>query len=222
MNKVIKRITAGLTATAIACTMAFGASAANNKLPAKEFSYSLLDRSIVGNNRYDTAAMVAMEGSTMMYGEKSKGAVLVSGKDFPDALSASIIANREKIPIIYADSSDSNTALDFIKKRTTAKSPIFIVGGNSAVPSEIETQLKAENHKVTRLCGNNRYSTNLAVLNHEFKTNSSIYTETQTIFVCSGANYPDALVASAGRNPILLVSSELSSSQIDILKSKKR
>ena len=222
-KRFAKKITAVLTAAVIVCGMAINASAAGHKeylKPAKEFAECPEDRYILGNDRYDTAVLTALEGSSKIYGAKYNTVVLVSGQDYPDALSASLIANREKCPIIYADSTDSEKALDFVRKRTTAKSKVYIVGGTSAVPVSIEKQLKSESHSVTRLFGTNRYATNLAVLNYDFTQNASIYNQNQTIYVCSGTNYPDALVASAGRKAILLVSNELSKEQMSALKGK--
>ncbi|MCR5480108.1 MAG: cell wall-binding repeat-containing protein [Ruminococcus sp.] len=164
----------------------------------------------------------AYEGSISDYGRKYDAVVLVSGKDFPDGLSASTIANSEKIPILYADSSNSQSALDYIKRNTTAKSRVYIIGGEAAVPASVEENLKKE-HTVERFYGKDRYSTNLSVLNYEFKQNKSLYngtTYTQTVFVCSGRDYPDALVASACKNPILSAPSELSSAQLAVFKDK--
>ena len=76
---------------------------------------------------------------------------------------------------------------------------VYILGGTGSVPPEIEKGLQSAGFKVKRLGGGNRYGTNLLVLG-EAKLKPG-----QEFIVTTGAEFGDALSASASGKPILLV-----------------
>lgn len=136
----------------------------------------------------------------------SEYVVLASGEDFPDALSAAPLARAYGAPILLTIPWMLMPNTEAELSRLGVKE-VFIVGGTASVSKEIENKLAAKGIKITRLSGNNRYETSLAVADY-------IGTAGE-IFVVSGANFPDALsiasYAAYSQTPILLTeSSELS------------
>lgn len=129
---------------------------------------------IAGSNRYNTALEIAknMEHSGSEY-------YLVSGVDFPDALSASILAattnfydkeeadylkskgktvqvSRGGVPIILLPSDDKTpqAIIDFLNRPLqdqTKRQTLHIIGGTGAISETIVSELKA---KVTQLAPN--------------------------------------------------------------------
>lgn len=155
---------------------------------------------IQGINRYETSISVSKKWSSSDY------AVLASGEDFPDALSAAPLARAYGAPILLTIPWTLMPNTEAELSRLGVKE-VFIVGGTASVSKEIENKLSAKGIKITRVSGNNRYETSLAVADY-------IGTAGE-IFVVSGANFPDALsiasYAAYSQIPIILTeSSELS------------
>lgn len=151
---------------------------------------------IAGDSRYDTARRIA---------EKSdrKNAIIVSGENFPDALSASALAAKTGSDIVL-------TKRHEVTQPTTelltgfAGDYMAIAGGNLAIAEEVSleifglTQRKDYDKKFS---GQSRYDTSVQIARE--------FTENDTVIVATGQNYPDALAASQlaakEKAPILLV-----------------
>lgn len=88
---------------------------------------------IGGDNRYDTALMLAKENF-----EKPETIILASGENFPDALTAVSLAAKYDAPILLSrkDVLDPNT-LTYIQENCE---DLIIVGGNAAIDINIPTQ----------------------------------------------------------------------------------
>ena len=69
---------------------------------------------------------------------------------------------------------------------------VAIAGGTGAVSTGIQSQLQSGGFGVTRLAGNDRYGT-AAVINSSYFPSGS----TDTIFLATGLNFPDALAGAA-------------------------
>lgn len=88
-----------------------------------------------------------------------------------------------------------------------APSNIIVVGGSAVVPDSVvrKIQSASPDATVTRLAGKDRYETGAAITNHVFKGAKSV----DEVFVATGADYPDALSASAAAGgkkvPVILV-----------------
>ena len=120
----------------------------------------------------------------------SENVVLASGFNFADALSAGQLASALDAPLLLSsqDKLDSQTKNEI--ERLKAKK-VFVVGGDNAISKTgIDTTLKSEKIDVTRLEGQDRYSTSQQVME---KTKEIINPE--YLLIASGKNFPDALAA---------------------------
>ncbi|GAA0734541.1 cell wall-binding repeat-containing protein [Clostridium oceanicum] len=133
----------------------------------------------------------------------SKGSpiIVASGTGFADALSVMSIAGMDKTPIILAPESGlTKEASEYIK--SIAPSKILAIGGEGVISNSTFNALKELSSSVTRLGGQDRYETNLQVLNH-------FNVEGSKIAIASGTDFPDSLVGSVyaakEKAPIMLV-----------------
>ena len=120
----------------------------------------------------------------------SENVVLASGFNFADALSAGQLASALDAPLLLSsqDKLDSQTKNEI--ERLKAKK-VFVVGGDNAISKTgIDTTLKSEKIDVTRLEGQDRYSTSQQDME---KTKEIINPE--YLLIASGKNFPDALAA---------------------------
>jgi putative cell wall-binding protein len=170
---------------------------------------------IAGKNRYDTSMFIAHEWLNYNSGYSFDNVILASGTDFPDALGSSGPANETFAPIILVDNKNLTGIAEYVKTNLASGGYVYIMGGNGAVPAEMETELvKAgiSKENIVRLKGKDRYQTNLAVLDG--------YSSINTLVVCSGKDYADALSASAIGEPILLVGDTLTDEQLALIADK--
>ncbi|GAA3876250.1 hypothetical protein GCM10022381_18630 [Leifsonia kafniensis] len=127
---------------------------------------------------------------------------LVTGTNFPDALSAAAVAGSRKVPVMLIDG--AQTSVDKATKNLFSKlkpAKITIAGGPAAVSPGIETSLKS-GHTVSRLAGADRYSTSLAI-------NANSFTNPKTVYLATGSGFADALagaaVAGATNGPLYVI-----------------
>jgi putative cell wall-binding protein len=153
---------------------------------------SAVDTSRIGGvDRYTTAAQ--------LYDEEFKGNdefVLVSGENFPDALSASYLASSEAIGVLLTKPNSLPQEVSRIIARDEVET-VYIVGGTAAVSTAVENQIKAMHVgnnpskgmvSVVRYAGADRYATNAAVNLYDGVGSSN------RAIVATGANFADALV----------------------------
>ncbi|UZQ51009.1 cell wall-binding repeat-containing protein [Clostridium kluyveri] len=119
--------------------------------------------------------------------EKSEYVVIVSGENFPDALSATVLAKKYNAPILL-------TYLDFYSEQEEQLDKLgvkkaFIIGGTGVVPKSIEDTLSKKGIEYERIYGNDRYETSVAVANKIGSENG--------IIVTTGSDYSDALSVSS-------------------------
>ncbi|MDU8954101.1 MAG: cell wall-binding repeat-containing protein, partial [Streptococcus sp.] len=122
----------------------------------------------------------------------SENVVLASGFNFADALSAGQLASALNAPLLLSSQNklDSQTKNEI--ERLRAKK-VYVVGGNNAISkSGVDSSLKSKNIDVTRLEGQDRYSTSQKVME---KTKEIINPE--YLLIASGKNFPDALAATS-------------------------
>ena len=91
---------------------------------------------IAGSNRYETAAKVSQRA----FPTGAAVAIVVSGVNFPDALSVASFANRGPILLTDPNRLSPETATEI--RRLKCKD-VIIVGGTQAVSATVEAQLKA-------------------------------------------------------------------------------
>ncbi|MBC2576625.1 S8 family serine peptidase [Peptostreptococcus canis] len=159
---------------------------------------------ISGSNRYETSSEVAKKIVSITGSKKS--AVVVSGENFSDALTASSMAARDDMPILLVQ---HNKIPDQIRRVLSDLNidETFIVGGYSSVGKDIESGVFMKK----RLYGANRYETALNVMKFA-------YPDAEKMFIATGENFADALViggiAAIQKAPIQLVSSKNMSNSI--------
>ncbi len=160
---------------------------------------------LYGSTRYYTAYAAAEQLRENYNLEKFNSIIVTYAKNFPDALSASYLAAQKKAPILLVDPANhegDNLAYNYIRGKLAKNGTLYIVGGNSAIPpeyvSELQNLAKAQSFNVKRLFGNDRYATNLKILNEAGAP-------TNELIICTGESSADALSASATGKPILLI-----------------
>lgn len=158
---------------------------------------------IAGDTRYDTSLKVASSLSS-----PSDTVIVTTGTNYADALSISPYAFATGSPVVLSSPSSglSDSALKAIKKAGYKKA--VIVGGTSAVPAAVTSQLKAQGvGSITRLSGDTRYATSAKIAEFELKQNVGFTMD--GAYLATGQNFPDALAAGAlsGKHlvPLLLV-----------------
>ncbi|MEZ0481593.1 cell wall-binding repeat-containing protein [Planococcus sp. SSTMD024] len=160
---------------------------------AMDDKWNLADR-ISGASRYDTAVEVSKKGWST-----SKKAVLATGGDFPDALSAAPLAAYQNAPLLLTKTNSIPKAVKDELKRLKVEE-VTLIGGQGAISPAVELELKDLKIKATRISGKNRYETSVNIAKK--MTNS-----TQAV-VATGSTFADALsiapVAGSQKMPILL------------------
>lgn len=149
---------------------------------------------LAGLNRYETSAKISGNFST------SDVAVIATGKDYPDALSATPLANKYNAPIILVEGNKLNVEASNELKRLKVKK-VFIVGGTGVVTTDVAKSIQNSGITVQRVAGKNRYETSYEVAKLVGTSNGA--------FVTTGRNFADALsvgpIASNLNMPIILV-----------------
>jgi len=158
-----------------------------------------------GADRYATAAEISAEEFAGPVG----AVVIASGQNWPDGLSASVLAKTGGGPLLLTRQNALPTVTRDELLRL-APSRIFIIGGTSAISTAVEDTLKSLQYPravaIERIGGVDRYETAGNVANRVVSLRGG--TAVDTVVISSGHNYPDALsvaplAASAGW-PILL------------------
>lgn len=149
---------------------------------------------IEGPDRYGTSAAVAAEMKNAVK------AVLVTGQDFPDALSIASWAAAKGMPILLTKRYEVPEDVDrYIHKNKINVE--YVVGGSNAVDSQVVDKFTG----AERIAGDDRYTTNISILN-KFSNDF----EYGSIYMATGSDFPDALAGSAlaasSKSPLILVS----------------
>lgn len=151
-----------------------------------------------GENRFDTSVALADEWV------ESDVAVLATGRNYPDALSATPLAAKHEAPLLLTDTKAVPTKV-LTKLKDLGVTKVYLIGGTGVISADVETQLKNNGIKtIVRIAGNDRFETSVKVA-------KEVGVESGTLVVASGENYPDALsiapVAGIIQAPILLTRS---------------
>lgn len=156
-----------------------------------------------GATRYDTAAAISRDS----FPASAPAVVLASGANWPDALAAAPLAAVTGGPLLLTDPSAlSIQARDEILR--LAPSRIFVIGGTAAVAAAVTSRLETlqAGDDVTRIAGADRYATAASVAEQIAAEQGGV--PARRAFVCSGANFADALsgaaAAGAAGQPMLL------------------
>ena len=169
---------------------------------------------IYGASRYDTA-IAAAERYKEATGSKFENIIVAYGENFPDALSGGYLAKVVNAPILLVKPSEENKIADYIIDNLAFGGAVYILGGTGVVSESFEEAVKNKGIETERLGGADRYETNLEILK---KAEEAAGIKAEEMLVCTGANYPDSLSASAAGLPILLVKDTLTDGQKEYIK----
>ena len=132
---------------------------------------------VSGENRYKTSYKAADVLKEQLGVEKFSSAVVVYGEKFPDALAGSYLAGKIDAPILMIKEKYADELTDYINKNIEKNGKIYVLGGDKVIP---ESQLSGlQSYDVCRLAGEDRYATNLRILEEAGVSN-------QDILVCTG------------------------------------
>lgn len=165
---------------------------------------------ISGQSRYETSLLIADALKQELGFARFDTIVVASGENFADALAGSYLANRTNAPILLANSSNADAVKTYIRENLAVGGTVYLLGGENALPAVLETGLS--DYTVKRLAGDDRFETNLKILQEAGAGN-------QEFLVCTGSGFADSLSASAVRKPILLVGKTLNEDQKKFLES---
>lgn len=139
---------------------------------------------IGGSDRYATANALV---SRVFKGVTGGTVYVATGRDFPDALSASAIASANGSPIVLLDGKSTSVPKSTAAVLKTLKpASIVIVGGEGVVSRSTANQL-AGIAQTSRLAGADRFATNVAVNTAMPKA---------AAYLATGRDFPDALTGS--------------------------
>lgn len=167
-----------------------GTNAVNTTVETEITSLGITVERIAGANRYETSARIAQQ-TIALSGGKTLPLLVATGKNFPDALTAGGAAAHAGAGFLLADTPLSAETLQLIRSAPS----VTAIGGPA-----VQTLVR-EGIKHTPVYGKDRFDTAAQIADRFFPTPKGAY-------VATGANFPDALAASAAAGmedtPILL------------------
>ncbi|OXZ26293.1 cell wall-binding repeat-containing protein [Finegoldia magna] len=183
-TKLLKKVLA--STLALSMVIPIGVANADKQNTQQETKTQQVTR-IFGKDRIQTSVEISKSAYTT-----SENVVLASGLNFADALSAGQLASALNAPLLLSSQNKLDAQTKNEIERLKAKK-VYVVGGDNAISKNgVDTTLKSENIDVTRLEGQDRYSTSQKVME---KTKEIIKPE--YLLIASGKNFPDALAATS-------------------------
>jgi putative cell wall-binding protein len=144
---------------------------------------------IGGADRFETAAMIAGETVALLGDAWDGSAFLVTGYDFPDALSAGPLSSYAGYPVFLGSQNGVSDAT-LATMNELGVTQVYIIGGPSVITLDADAGVSAQ-----VLAGDDRYETAAAVA--EFGLDLGLdYGE---LSIATGAKFPDALTAGAAQ-----------------------
>lgn len=151
---------------------------------------------VSGADRYGTAVAVSQKG----YPAGATTVFVATGTDYPDALAAAPAAARSGAPLLLTlpDALPESVRGEIARLKPTT---IRVLGGEKAVSPAV-VQALSTIAPVDRIAGADRFDTSRVIA-------TKVFGAAATAFLATGANYPDALAASAAAGamsaPVILV-----------------
>lgn len=155
---------------------------------------------VKGKDRVETAIKISKD-----YFGSADTVIVVDASNFPDAMTASVLAKQYKAPILLTKSDKLDSKVKAEIERLGA-SDVIIVGGNSSVSEAVRRELaEIDTDGVERIHGKDRYETSAKVAKEVVDKTGKL----EHAVVASGEVFADALTVGpyAAREgyPILLV-----------------
>ncbi|MEO6115856.1 MAG: cell wall-binding repeat-containing protein [Pseudolysinimonas sp.] len=144
-----------------------------------------------GTDRYAVAINIAQAA----YPSGAPDVYVATGLNFPDALSAGAAAAKNHSPVLLTDPNSLSTE---VANEITALHPgrIIVVGGTASVTDTVYRALEQIQPNIVRLAGIDRYAASRAIVASEFSGGAD------TVYIATGATFPDALSAAAAGGPV--------------------
>lgn len=180
--------------------------------PVKAYGVPEISR-LAGSDRYSTAVEISKAG----WGRgTSEYAIIATGEDYPDALCAAPLAKKYNAPILLTSGARLDKKVEDELFRLGVKN-VYIIGGVSLIPVEVEEQIKSKGIKCTRIAGSDRYETPIKIAEHLGNFDE--------IVIAADSDFPDVLsiapvAAKKGMPIILSPKDELPGYVADYLKNK--
>jgi putative cell wall-binding protein len=156
---------------------------------------------IDGPNRFAVSASVAEKVAA---GGTTNTAIIASGLNFPDALSASSVAGQKGYPILLVGTSSIPDQIKTFIANHPEITNYVIVGGPATVSDTVKTELEGMGKAVTRISGANRFEVGVNLVKHFNMSASSLVFARGDVFADALSGGP--LAALTG-SPILLTPS---------------
>lgn len=157
---------------------------------------------LYGVDRYKTSVNISNNFSN----GKIQNVIIASGKDFPDALTGSILSKKYTAPILLLNSTinESSDSINYITNHLDKSGNIYILGGSGSISEDFVKYMKNLGYSnIIRLGGINRAETNKVIV-------QSIDVEKKTPIVITNGydGFADALsissIAAAKGYPIFI------------------
>ncbi|MGI6441406.1 MAG: cell wall-binding repeat-containing protein [Peptoniphilaceae bacterium] len=133
-NGVPEETKAALTRNGITQTIVIGGEEAIPAAVAKALPGAT--QRLGGKNRYDTAAVIAKH-----FHKTAQTAYLATGEDFPDALTAGLIAGKANAPLLLTNKSILRAeTVNYLKEAKVEK--VIVVGGPEAITEKVVKEIK--------------------------------------------------------------------------------
>jgi putative cell wall-binding protein len=167
-------------------------------------------RRIAGPDRWRTAAAAAAEAEAPA-GE----ALIVSGENYPDAVSAAALtatAARPPVLLTQHDRLPDATREALLALRVER---VTVIGGTAAVGQAVVQELEGMGMGVTRLAGDSRFTTSVAVAEEAMRR----FPAAVRVVFATGQDFPDALSAGALATrvggPVVIVPADAAGAGLD-------
>ena len=155
---------------------------------------------VAGKDRVHTAI-----NTSRRFFEKSRYVIIADSGNYPDALTATVLAHVLDAPILLNNTRylEDDVAREIVR---LGASEVIIVGGHKSISENVKSQLaRYDQNSVQRIWGRDRYVTS-SELDYEIQRLTG---KVNKAIIASGENFPDALatapLGSKEIAPILLV-----------------
>ncbi|KAJ51056.1 putative cell wall-binding protein [Clostridium tetanomorphum] len=158
---------------------------------------------LYGSDRYKTSVSI----SNTFENGILQSIIVASGKNFPDALTGSVLSKKLNAPILLS-SNIINANEDYIKyinNHLDKNGTIYILGGQSSIDDKFINYMKTQGYKnFVRLGGKDRFDTNKSIVNFmDCKKNTPVV-------IANAHGFADALsissIAALNEYPIIITS----------------
>jgi putative cell wall-binding protein len=161
---------------------------------------------LAGADRFGTANVVATETF-----DQAAVAILTTGTNFPDALSATFLAGASASPVLLTYPDRLPEGLLATLEELSVEG-VYVVGGEAAVSSDVINELQVAGYIVSRVAGENRYSTARQAAELLPREAIGDFMAGKCAVVVTGSSFADALavgpLAAAHGMPILLTTKD--------------